>query len=80
MDTQEARIFVAVAIATFLVSLIVILLLVLLFIKHRKNLLLQQKVFMGEIASLEFERARIAADLQMQGFSCCRPSKNRTCI
>ncbi len=63
MDTQEARIVVAVAIATFLVSLIVILLLVLLFIKHRKNLLLQQKVSMGEIASLEFERARIAADL-----------------
>lgn len=63
MDTQEARIVVAVAIATFLVSLIVILLLVFLFIKHRKNLLLQQKVFMSEIASLEFERARIAADL-----------------
>jgi signal transduction histidine kinase len=63
MDTREARIVMAIAIATLLVSVIVIFLAVLLFINYRKNLLLQQKTTMGEIASLEYERARIAADL-----------------
>ncbi len=63
MDTQEAKIVMAVSVAIFLISLIVILLVILLFIQHRKNISLQQKTTMGEIASLEFERARIAADL-----------------
>ena len=63
MDTQEARIIIAVAIAIFFISLIVILLVILLFTQYRKNILLQQKTSMGEIASLEFERSRIASDL-----------------
>ncbi|NDB54125.1 MAG: hypothetical protein EB025_08670, partial [Chitinophagaceae bacterium] len=63
MNAYEARVLIAVAISTFLIALIVTVLVILLFIQHRKNLLLQQKTSMGEIASLEFERARIAADL-----------------
>jgi len=63
MNTHEERVLIAVAISTFLVALVVTVLVILLFIQHRKNLLLQQKTSMGEIASLEFERARIAADL-----------------
>ncbi|MFM1857102.1 MAG: hypothetical protein RLZ05_162 [Bacteroidota bacterium] len=63
MNTHEKRVLIAVAISTFLVALVVTVLVILLFIQHRKNLLLQQKISMGEIASLEFERARIAADL-----------------
>jgi len=63
MDSQETRIAVALAIATFLISLVLILLVILLFNQYRKNLILQQKVLLSEIATLDFERTRIAADL-----------------
>jgi two-component system NarL family sensor kinase len=63
MDSKETRIFLAIALTTFLVGAAFLYLFILLYKQQRKNLKLQQQLALSEISSLEKERSRIAADL-----------------
>jgi two-component system, NarL family, sensor kinase len=63
MDSQETRIFMAIALTTILVGAVLLYLFILLYKQQRKNLKLQRQLALSEISSLEQERSRIAADL-----------------
>ncbi|KAF0240268.1 MAG: histidine kinase [Sediminibacterium sp.] len=63
MDAQEARIYLAVIISVTLIGVILSYLAILIIRQQRKNLELQKMAALAEIASMEKERARIAADL-----------------
>jgi len=63
MDAQEARIYLAVIISVAFIAVILSYLAILIIRQQRKNLELQKTAALAEIASMEKERARIAADL-----------------
>lgn len=63
MGAQETRIYLAVAVATLIICVILFYLVVMIFRQQRKNIKLQRHIALGEISALEIERARIAADL-----------------
>lgn len=63
MDTEETRIYLAVAIATVVISIPLLYLFFQLYKQQKKYADLQQQKSLVEISSLERERARIAADL-----------------
>lgn len=63
MDSQETKIFVAITVITIIVGAALLYLFILLYKQQRKNIVLQRKIALAEISSLEEERSRIAADL-----------------
>jgi two-component system, NarL family, sensor kinase len=63
MDTQEARIYAAIIISAIVIGVIIIYFVGSVVRQQRRNLALQQELMMTEIATLEKERARTAADL-----------------
>lgn len=63
MDAQETRIYLAVIISVVFIVVILSYLAILIIRQQRKNLELQKTAALAEIASMEKERARIAADL-----------------
>lgn len=63
MDTQEARIFTAIIITSIVLGVIIIYFVGSIIAQQRRNLALQKKLILSEIATLEQERTRTAADL-----------------
>jgi two-component system, NarL family, sensor kinase len=63
MDSQEARIFIAIVIAVLVLAAIIIYFAISMIRQQRRNLELQKANVLAEISAMEKERARIAADL-----------------
>ncbi len=63
MDTQEARIYIAIIIASILLGVIFLFFIVTMIRQQRRHLALQRAFLRAELDAIEVERARIAADL-----------------
>ncbi|MFN4313254.1 MAG: sensor histidine kinase [Chitinophagaceae bacterium] len=63
MDPQEARIFIAVAIAAVLLGIILLFFALTMVRQQRRQMQLQRELLRTELDAIEAERARIAADL-----------------
>jgi two-component system NarL family sensor kinase len=63
MDTQEARIYLAVIISGIVIGTIIVYFTISVLSQQRKNIALQKANALAEISAMENERARIAADL-----------------
>jgi signal transduction histidine kinase len=63
MDPQEARIYIAIIITAIVLGVIITFFAVSIVRQQRRNFALQRKLILAEIAALEKERARTAADL-----------------
>ena len=63
MDTQEARIFIAIIISAVLIGVIILYFVITMIRQQKKNLALQKTHILAELQAMEKERSRIAADL-----------------
>lgn len=63
MDTREATLLTAVVISGIVIGIIIVFFVISIVRQQRRNLLLQRQNLIAEIAAMEKERARIAADL-----------------
>ncbi len=63
MDTQEARIYIAIIISVIVLGIIISYFAVSVIRQQKRNLALQKENALAEISAMEKERARIAADL-----------------
>jgi signal transduction histidine kinase len=63
MDTQEARIFIAIIITSVVLGVIIGYFVISVIRQQKRNLALQKTNILAEISAMEKERARIAADL-----------------
>ena len=63
MDTQETKIYIAIIVSVIVIGIIVLYFTISVIRQQRRNLELQKANSLAEIAAMEKERARIAADL-----------------
>src|SRR5688500_14325525 len=63
MDTEETKIYVTLLISSFVIGAVIIYFIISLLRHQRKNLELHKKNILAEVAGLEKDRSRIAADL-----------------
>ncbi|HTD95192.1 MAG TPA: ATP-binding protein [Chitinophagaceae bacterium] len=63
MDTQETRIYTAIIITAIVLGVIITYFIGSIIVQQRRNLALQKQLMLSEIATLEQERTRTAADL-----------------
>lgn len=63
MDTQETTIFTAILISSFFLSIIIVYFVISIIRQQRRNLELSRQNILSEIAAMEKERGRLAADL-----------------